>query len=85
MTKYQTHEAHVVRLETDIVRLRAINAKLRKSIQAPVQPDTKLKQAARQALEALERPRDQNSWYTRACSDADAAKNLREALETLTN
>lgn len=53
MTEYQTHAALVATLETEIVRLRAVNAELRKSIQAPVQPDTKLTQAARQALEAL--------------------------------
>lgn len=53
MSECQTHAALVAALETEIVRLRAVNAELRKSIQAPVQPDTKLAQAARQALEAL--------------------------------
>jgi hypothetical protein len=38
--------------------------------------------ALRQALEALERPRSQQSWYSRACTDADAAKALREAIYT---
>lgn len=53
MTEYQTHAALVATLETEIVRLRAVNTELRASIQAPIQPDTKLEQAARQALEAL--------------------------------
>ena len=53
MTEYQTHAALVATLETEIVRLRAVNAELRKSIQAPVQPDTKQAQAARQALEVM--------------------------------
>jgi len=35
-----------------------------------------------QALEALERPRSPQSWYSRACTDADAAKALREAIYT---
>lgn len=93
MTKYQTHEAVTRQLCEELSQLQAINAELVASIQKQVQADTSqimsngikpnnsLVQAARQALEALERPRDQNSWYTRACSDADAAKNLREALE----
>lgn len=33
-----------------------------------------------QALDALDRPRNAQSWYQRACDDAQAAKALREAL-----
>jgi hypothetical protein len=33
-----------------------------------------------QALDALERPRNTQSWYQRSCDDAQAAKALREAL-----
>lgn len=33
-----------------------------------------------QALDALERPRNAQSWYQRSCDDAQAAKALREAL-----
>jgi hypothetical protein len=83
MTEYQTHAALVATLETEIVRLRAVNAELRKSIQAPVQPDTKLVQAARQALEALEpihpgnmTPMAEEAWKT-------AITALREALEAV--
>lgn len=81
MSECQTHAALVATLETEIVRLRAVNAELRKSIQAPVQPDTKLVQAARQALEALEpihpgnmTPMAEEAWKT-------AITALREALE----
>jgi hypothetical protein len=39
-----------------------------------------LRHAAQAALEALERPRLQHSWYQRSVTDAEAAKALRAAL-----
>lgn len=86
MTEYQTHAALVATLETEIVRLRAVNAELRKSIQAPVQPDTKLVQAARQALEALQAyERPVKKFGLEFGHGYAAITALREALETLTN
>lgn len=81
MTEYQTHAALVATLETEIVRLRAVNAELRKSIQAPVHPGTKLVQAARQALEALEAAVSDDLPYIARSKEAITA--LREALEAL--
>lgn len=146
MTEYQTHAALVATLETEIVRLRAVNAELRSSIQKPPQvahqydlahrlrvhlanrhtltgpefkdgvgkllaeyyyaaephapiqqPDTKLVQAARQALEALEKcssalAEELAAWdidpplhhvleASNACAPAITA--LREALEAV--
>ncbi len=81
MTEYQTHGALVATLETEIVRLRAVNAELRSSIQAPIQPDTKLVEAARQALEVLSELAEWESEGDPRHPASVAITALREALD----